>query len=42
MLLGSVFLCHEVGMLPCARLGGRLHALSGDYTFVWWLAAVPA
>jgi predicted MFS family arabinose efflux permease len=38
MLSGFVFLSHQVGSFLGAWLGGRLYALSGDYTVVWWLA----
>jgi predicted MFS family arabinose efflux permease len=38
MLSGFVFLSHQLGSFLGAWLGGRLYALSGDYTVVWWLA----
>jgi MFS family permease len=42
MLMGIVFLSHQVGAFLGVWLGGRLYDETGSYDMVWWLGIVAA
>jgi predicted MFS family arabinose efflux permease len=41
-LSGMVFLGHQIGSFVGVWLGGKVHAITGNYDYVWWLGIALA
>ena len=41
-LSGMVFLGHQIGSFVGVWLGGKVHAVTGNYDYVWWLGIALA